>query len=88
MPPVKKKKTSPAKSSTAKTKKPGVLRIATFNANSIRVRMGIILDWLKKNQPDVLAVQETKVQDIEFPREPIEAAGGRWSSTGRRATTG
>jgi exodeoxyribonuclease-3 len=88
MPPVKKKKTSPAKSSTDKTQKPGVLRIATFNANSIRVRMGIILDWLKKNQPDVLAVQETKVQDIEFPREPIEAAGWQVVFHGQKGYNG
>lgn len=53
----------------------GVLKIATFNANSIRVRMPILLGWLKKEKPDVLAVQETKVQDSEFPREPIEQAG-------------
>ena len=51
------------------------LKIATFNANSIRVRMPILLNWLKKEKPDVLAVQETKVQDAEFPKEPIEQAG-------------
>ena len=68
-----KTKTGPA---SAKSSKPsGNLKIATFNANSIRMRMPIVLDWLKKQQPDVLAIQETKVQDIEFPREPIEAAG-------------
>lgn len=51
------------------------LKIATFNANSIRVRMPIVLNWLKEEKPDVLAVQETKVQDVEFPKEPIEQAG-------------
>ena len=66
MAPIKKKKAAP--SPKAKPEKSKTLRIATFNANSIRVRMGIILDWLKKNQPDVLAVQETKVQDFEFPQ--------------------
>ncbi len=65
---------NPKPAKAAKTP-PGVLRIATFNANSIRVRMPILLGWLKKEKPDVLAVQETKVQDSEFPKEPIEQAG-------------
>lgn len=42
-------------------------KIATFNANSIRSRLNIILEWLRKNSPDVLCIQETKVQDSEFP---------------------
>lgn len=64
----------PAKAKSSGTS-PKAIKIATFNANSIRVRMPILLDWLKKEKPDVLAVQETKVQDSEFPKEPIEAAG-------------
>jgi len=43
------------------------MRIATFNANSIRARLPIVLEWLTKHQPDVLCVQETKVQDSDFP---------------------
>lgn len=85
---VKKKKTSPEKPSSDKNKKTAPLRVATFNANSIRVRMGIILDWLKKNQPDVLAVQETKVQDAEFPREPLEAAGWQVVFHGQKGYNG
>ncbi|NLH16421.1 MAG: exodeoxyribonuclease III [Phycisphaerae bacterium] len=46
-------------------------RIATFNANSIRSRMEIILAWLDRHRPDVLCVQETKVQDVEFPKTPF-----------------
>jgi len=64
-----------AKTVKVKTNVNSGLKIATFNANSIRMRLPIILDWLKKEKPDVLAVQETKVQDAEFPKEPIEAAG-------------
>ena len=85
---VKKKKTSPEKPSSDKNKKTAPFRVATFNANSIRVRMGIILDWLKKNQPDVLAVQETKVQDAEFPREPLEAAGWQVVFNGQKGYNG
>ena len=66
----------------------GILKIATFNANSIRMRMPIILNWLKKEQPDVLAVQETKVQDIEFPREPLESAGWNVVFHGQKSYNG
>ncbi len=86
MAPIKKKKA--AQSPKAKPEKSKTLRIATFNANSIRVRMGIILDRLKKNQPDVLAVQETKVQDFEFPREPIESAGWQVIFNGQKSYNG
>jgi exodeoxyribonuclease III len=64
------------------------VRIATFNANSIRSRMDVILGWLAANQPDVLCVQETKVQDAEFPREPIEAAGWCVTFRGEKAYNG
>lgn len=52
-----------------------MFRIATFNANSIRSRLPIILSWLETNSPDVLAVQETKCQDHQFPAADINAAG-------------
>src|SRR5258708_17913257 len=76
MPKAQKSKTKAA-TVPSKASKTSNLKIATFNANSIRMRLPIILDWLKKEQPDVLAIQETKVQDHEFPKEPIEAA--RWN---------
>lgn len=81
-------KSAAVKSAPAKSSKPSGLKIATFNANSIRMRMGIILDWLKKESPDVLAVQETKVQDHEFPREPIEAAGWNVVYHGQKSYNG
>jgi exodeoxyribonuclease III len=43
------------------------MKIATFNANSVRTRIEIISDWIKVEQPDVLCLQETKVQDKDFP---------------------
>ena len=49
--------------------------IATFNCNSIRMRLGVILDWLGRHSPDVLALQETKCQDAQFPAQPIIDAG-------------
>lgn len=50
-------------------------KAATFNCNGIRARLPILLDWLKENSPDVLCLQETKVQDKDFPSEPIKEAG-------------
>ena len=51
------------------------MKIATFNVNSIRRRLPIVLDWLSTHQPDVMCLQETKVQDFEFPLMAVEAAG-------------
>lgn len=43
------------------------MKIATFNVNSLRKRLPIVLEWLERQKPDVLCLQETKVQDSEFP---------------------
>ena len=50
-------------------------KAATFNCNGIRARLPILLDWLKENSPDVLCLQETKVQDKDFPAEALKEAG-------------
>jgi len=51
------------------------MRIASFNANSIRNRLDVILVWFESHDCDVLCVQETKVRDEEFPLDPILRAG-------------
>lgn len=51
------------------------MRLATYNVNSIRARLPRVLEWLEEAQPDVVAMQETKVEDDKFPRAEIEAAG-------------
>ncbi|HXA50980.1 MAG TPA: exodeoxyribonuclease III [Candidatus Acidoferrum sp.] len=51
------------------------MKIATYNVNSIRRRLPIVLDWLDRNRPDVLCLQETKVKDDEFPLLDLRAAG-------------
>ncbi|CCG40935.1 exodeoxyribonuclease III [Magnetospirillum molischianum] len=51
------------------------IRIATWNVNSIRVRLPALLEWLSSSNPDILLLQETKCQDVDFPRAEIEAAG-------------
>jgi len=62
--------------------------IATFNANSIRSRVKFITDWLAANQPDVLCVQETKVQDEKFPVEIFEQSGYEFVFRGEKAYNG
>ncbi len=51
------------------------MRIATWNVNSIRARVDRVVDWLVESDIDVLAMQETKCKDEQFPREAFEAAG-------------
>jgi len=51
------------------------MKIATYNVNSIRSRMHIIIPWLREHRPDVFCMQETKVENPEFPREAFEQEG-------------
>jgi len=51
------------------------MRIATWNVNSLNVRLPQVLDWLSKHRPDALCLQELKLEDAKFPRAEIEAAG-------------
>jgi exodeoxyribonuclease III len=51
------------------------MRIATWNVNSLKVRLPQVLDWLAANAPDVLCLQETKLTDDNFPAGDIKAAG-------------
>ena len=46
--------------------------VATWNVNSIRARLERFMLWLELVQPDVVCLQETKVEDQTFPLEPIE----------------
>lgn len=65
-----------------------LLKLATFNANSIRVRLEQMLAWLDREQVDILAVQETKVQDADFPRDEIEARGYHVVFRGQKSHAG
>lgn len=51
------------------------MRIATWNVNSIRTRVGRVTDWLGRNDIDVLAMQEIKCKPEQFPTAPFEALG-------------
>ncbi len=63
-------------------------KIATYNANSIRARMPFLLDWLTRESPDVLCVQETKVQDKDFPEAPLREAGYHVAYRGQKSHAG
>jgi len=65
-----------------------MLKVATFNTNSIRARIEIIKDWLRKHNPDVLAIQETKVQDKDFPEEIIKEEGYNCVFKGQKSYNG
>lgn len=52
-----------------------MIRIATWNVNSIRIRQGILAQCVGEHKPDVLCLQETKVQDEHFPHDMVKALG-------------
>jgi exodeoxyribonuclease-3 len=52
-----------------------ILKIATFNINGVRSRLSALLDWLKREQPDVVCLQELKTPDAAFPIDDLRAAG-------------
>jgi exodeoxyribonuclease-3 len=64
------------------------MKVATYNVNSIRRRLPIVLDWLNLHQPDVLCLQETKVQDSEFPIEALQEIGYHASFRGMKGYNG
>jgi len=64
------------------------MKIATWNINSLNVRLPQVLAWLAVEQPDVLALQETKLVDENFPRAELEAAGYRAVYAGQKTYNG
>ena len=63
-------------------------KIATWNVNSLKVRLPQVLEWLEAVKPDVLALQETKVPDADFPLEAITQAGYQVVYSGQRTYNG
>jgi exodeoxyribonuclease-3 len=64
------------------------LKIASYNVNSIRSRLHIVLPWLQKNNPDYFCMQETKVRDTEFPAAELEALGYHMIFKGNKQYSG
>ena len=64
------------------------MRIATWNVNSLKVRLPQVVDWLAANPIDVLCLQETKLVDAKFPLAELEAAGFHSVFTGQPTYNG
>lgn len=64
------------------------MKIATWNVNSLNVRLPHVLAWLAEHQPDALCLQETKLEDGKFPLADIEAAGYRAIFSGQKTYNG
>jgi exodeoxyribonuclease-3 len=64
------------------------LKIATWNVNSLRVRLPQVLQWLECEQPDLLALQETKLTDDQFPETDFLAAGYHAVFSGQKTYNG
>jgi len=64
------------------------MKIATWNVNSLAVRLPQVLDWLKEHQPDALCLQETKLTDDKFPQEVWKELGYRAEFFGQKTYNG
>jgi len=64
------------------------VRIATWNVNSLRVRLPQLLEWLAASAPDVVALQETKLTDDAFPADELRAAGYHCVYSGQKTYNG
>ncbi len=64
------------------------MKLATWNVNSLKVRLPHVIDWLASHQPDVLCLQETKTEDHKFPVAELEATGYQLTYAGQKTYNG
>jgi exodeoxyribonuclease-3 len=64
------------------------MKIASWNVNSLKVRLPHLRDWLAHTAPDIVALQETKTEDAKFPSAEIEALGYRCVFSGQKTYNG
>jgi len=64
------------------------MKLATWNVNSLKVRLPHLTDWLAKAQPDIVCLQELKLEDAKFPRADLEAAGYQAACSGQKTYNG
>ncbi len=64
------------------------MKLATWNVNSLKVRLPHLLEFLARHSPDALCLQETKCEDAAFPASAVEAAGYRWVHDGQKTYNG
>jgi len=64
------------------------MKLATWNVNSLKVRLPQLLDWLARVQPDFVCLQELKLEDTKFPRAELEASGYQCAFSGQKTYNG
>jgi len=64
------------------------MKVVSFNVNSLRARLPIVLQWLGEHQPEILCVQETKVQDADFPTDAFDKTGYKYVFKGQKSYNG
>jgi exodeoxyribonuclease-3 len=64
------------------------MKLATWNVNSLKVRLPHLTDWLAKTQPDIVCLQELKLEDAKFPRAELETAGYQAAVSGQKTYNG
>ena len=64
------------------------MKIASWNVNSLKVRLPHLLKWMADAQPDIVALQETKLEDAKFPRDELVAAGYHVVCSGQKTYNG
>ncbi len=64
------------------------MKLAAWNVNSLKVRLPQLLGWLGEARPDVVCLQELKLEDAKFPRADIEAAGYQAAFSGQKTYNG
>lgn len=64
------------------------MRVATWNVNNVNKRLDLLLEWLARRRPDVVALQELKCTNADFPAEALRSAGYRSIAVGQRTWNG
>lgn len=64
------------------------MKIATWNVNSLKIRQPQLLAWLDSGRPDIVCLQETKLEDCSFPRLELEAHGYHCAYAGQKTYNG
>jgi len=64
------------------------MKLATWNVNSLKVRLPHLTGWLAQVQPDIVCLQELKLEDAKFPRAELEAAGYQSAFSGQKTYNG
>ena len=64
------------------------MKIVTFNVNGVRARMDTLLEWLERTDPEVVALQEIKIQDIDFPISTFQKLGYNCYVNGQKSFNG